>query len=167
MPYFHSYCAWIIGQVISVRVAEVLLERFETLVKEVTPTSILSLDNQVLREIGLSMAKVETIKRMAQLFLDKEEEIEDLLVGPASSVEIVKYFTEIKGIGPWTVEMFLIFNCTRLDVFSYRDLVVRKGMQKIYALNEIPSIPEARKLGAGWGELATIGTLLSWAVMGE
>ncbi|MHA2503529.1 MAG: DNA-3-methyladenine glycosylase family protein [Candidatus Kariarchaeaceae archaeon] len=167
LPPYHSFCAWITGQLVSVRVAEVFLERFEALMNPITPEGVLKLDQEQLFGIGLTRVKVAAITGLAELFVSEPDTIEQMLTDGVPSEDVITYFSQIKGIGPWTVEMFLIFNMTRLDVFSYRDLVVRKGMQILYDLPEVPSLKEARDLGQSWGELKTIGTLLSWAVMGE
>lgn len=159
-----SLSFWILSQQISGYVAEKLIQRFKDLVGEINPKNILDISDQEFRNIGLSGSKIEYIRNVA-LFVADGNDIEN--VKNYSSTEIKSYYQQIKGIGSWTCNMHLIFVLGRKDILASKDLVVRKGVKQLYDLDEIPSPKEVGKICENWGELATIGTILSWAVMGE
>lgn len=162
--HLESFCAWIMSQQISGKVAEMFLHRFRGLVGNITPKNILSTPNDQLRDIGLSRTKTEYIKNIAQFYLeDNQLDNHD----DYTSQEILDHYTQIRGIGPWTVNMFMIFNLGRLDIAAPKDLVVRKGLKRLYNLDQIPNVSQSKKIMNSWGDLATIGTILSWAAMGE
>jgi len=164
LSHFESFCAWIISQQISGLVAEQLFNRLQLQLGVITPEVVLQTDTEVFRGIGLSKSKIEYLMNIADFFV-KGKAIQNH--ENYSSEQILDHYCQIRGIGPWTVNMFLIFNLGRLDIAAPGDLVVRKGLKHLYDLPEIPSPNEARKLMQSWNELATIGTILSWAAMGE
>ncbi|MCY3412745.1 MAG: DNA-3-methyladenine glycosylase 2 family protein [Candidatus Heimdallarchaeota archaeon] len=160
-----SFCYWIIGQQVSVRAAESITKRFLALVNPLTPEKLINTPSEALREVGLSRSKAEYVKNVAHYILDHKDH--PIINHPKdySSEEIRDFFTQIRGVGPWTVNMHLIFMMGKKDVFAPGDLAVRKGLKILYNLEAIPSIRECMKYH--WGELSTIGTLLSWYVLRE
>ena len=76
-------------------------------------------------------------------------------------------FVQIKGVGEWTVQMYLIFSLGRLDVLSSGDLGVRKGVMKLYGLDEMPTQKEVDQIAETWHPLETVGTFLAWRVLDE
>ncbi|RMG38044.1 MAG: DNA-3-methyladenine glycosylase 2 family protein [Methanobacteriota archaeon] len=164
LDYFESWIYWIISQQLNGRVADLLINRFRTLCKELTPTKVLEIPDQEFRSIGISKSKTEYLKNIA-LFHQEKKNIENFEA--YSSDQIRKIYTKVRGIGPWTVDMFLIFNLNRLDILATHDLVVRKGIKRMYNLKDVPSIKMAEKIGGKWGDLATLGTLLAWEIIGD
>jgi len=79
-----------------------------------------------------------------------------------TDAEIIKQLTNIKGIGRWTAEMFLIFTLRRSDVFPVTDLGVQKGFQVFYSLDELPSIDLMNEKAEKWRPYRTIVTLYLW-----
>ena len=79
-----------------------------------------------------------------------------------STVEIVKLFVDIKGVGEWTMQMYLIFALGRFDVLAPNDLGVRKGIMKLYGLKEMPTPTQVKNLAEKWHPLETVGTVLYW-----
>ena len=77
----------------------------------------------------------------------------------------MKLFLPIKGIGEWTIQMFLIFHFGKLDVLAAKDLAVRKGIKIMYDLNHVPSVKEVHALTKSWKPYYTIGTLLAWNIL--
>jgi len=129
--YFLSLLGSIISQQLSGKVAEVIYQRVITFFKnDVTPEKILNADKEALRELGLSYRKVDYIKSLAEKVVSKEVHLDD--IESLSNQEIIDMLTKIKGIGPWTAEMFLIFSLGRKNVFSVLDLGLRNGLQKLY-----------------------------------
>lgn len=158
-----SLCYWIIGQQISARVATSIISRFHQALHPITNEKLHGLKVEDLRVLGLSNAKASYIKNTAAFFLEQGEP--DL--SQLSSQESVQLLTQIKGIGEWTAQMHLIFCEGKMDILATKDLVVRQGLEILFGLEETPNIKEATALCSDWGELATIGTLLCWAVKGE
>lgn len=160
---FEAICCWIIGQLISSKVARAITERFQTQIKEISPQSVLAMSSDELKAIGLSKSKVEYVQNLAEFFISTDMPN----FSKMSSKEVIKFFTQVRGVGKWTVEMHLIFAFGRKDILAAKDLVVRKGVKKLYDLENVPNEREVYKICKNWGNLATLGTILSWAVMGE
>lgn len=160
---FTAFCFWIIGQHISGKVADVMISKLKEELGTLSPEKILQIPIDRLRNIGLSKPKSRYLHNLAEFFLTTSGYNKDEM----SSQELIEFFSQIKGIGEWTVQMHLIFAYGRMDIFAPKDLVVRKGLAKIYDLPQVPNERDARVIGNRWGELATIGTILCWAVMGE
>ncbi len=159
---FEALCCWIIGQQISSKVARSITKRFRTHI-DITPEGIIKMSSDELKSIGFSKSKTKYVKNLATFFIsNKMPDFNEM-----TNKEIIKFFSQVKGIGEWTVQMHLIFAFGRKDVLAVKDLVVRKGIQRLYNLTNVPSEKEAKNIGMKWGKQATLGTLLSWTIMGE
>jgi DNA-3-methyladenine glycosylase II len=126
---FRRLVVAIVNQQLSVASAAAIRERLFDAV-EVTPAGILAAEESTLREVGLSAAKVEYVRNAAEAFRDR-----DLSPGglaDASDEEAIAALTEIRGVGTWTAEMYLIFVLGRPDVFPVGDLGVRRAMAELY-----------------------------------
>lgn len=161
-----SFCYWIIGQQISVYAAKCITDRFLELVVPLTTENLLSTPNDKLRSVGLSRSKSEYIHNIARFIQENQDDPRITESEKYTSDELRRYFTQIRGVGPWTVNMHLIFILGKLDVYAIGDLVVRKGIQLLYNLDEIPNEKYCKE-NYSWGDRATVGTLLSWRVLGE
>jgi DNA-3-methyladenine glycosylase II len=120
--------------------------------------------------VGLSRQKASYIHNVAEAFgkggfLWKYRKIESM--DDLSSQEITDLFIQIKGVGVWTVQMYLIFSLGRLDVLAAGDLGVRKGVQKMYNLQEMPSQKQVVEIAKKWHPFETVGTYLAWRVLDE
>lgn len=128
--YFEDICASIIGQQLSGKVADVIEGRFKKAIGgKVSPDSILSTDDQTLRECGMSWGKASYIKDLA--FKTSNNELQTKKLGKLSDEEVIKELVAVKGIGRWTAEMFLMFTLARPDVFPLDDLGIKKGFEKV------------------------------------
>ncbi|CAN5299217.1 DNA-3-methyladenine glycosylase [soil metagenome] len=144
--YFASLCSSIVSQQLSTRVANVIFERLLHLFpdQKLDPKKTLELSEAELRAVGLSFAKIKYIKDLSSKVLSGELQLENL---PAmSNDEVIAELTQVKGIGKWTAEMFLMFTLGRVDVFSHGDLGLKKAIQKIYGLIELPTEAEMVRL---------------------
>lgn len=128
-------CASIMSQQLSTKVADVIYKRFIALYdgKEPKPQQILDTPFEQLRGIGLSNAKVNYVKNVAQFELEKGMDAKKL--AKMSNEEVIIYLTEIKGVGRWTVEMLLMFALGREDVFAVDDLGIQNAMIRLYKLD--------------------------------
>ncbi len=160
----------IIYQQLSGKAARTILDRLVELLGEVTPDTILAKTEDELRSVGLSRQKASYVRNVARSF-GKGGPLEQYNATEAlkglSADEIMQLFTNIKGVGEWTVQMYLIFGLGRLDVLSPSDLGVRKGVMKLYGLDELPTPGEVKKIAKEWHPLETVGTCLAWSVLRE
>ena len=129
----------IVGQQLSTKAAATIWQRVLTLFngKMPTPQQLIKVDDQKLRDVGLSWAKVSYIKDLARHILNEE-----LDLGHISSMtndQLIEQLTAVKGLGEWSAHMFMIFGLGRLDVLPVGDLGVRKAVMNLYGLREMPN----------------------------
>ena len=150
----------ICGQQISVKAAQSVWDRVVACCSQVTPEHVLAVDRKKLRACGLSDRKTEYIADLAQHFADgrihvhRWPEMED--------EEIIAELVEVRGIGRWTAEMFLIFNLLRPDVFPLDDLGLQKGIRLGYFKGRKVSLARMRKLGESWRPWRSVATWYLW-----
>ena len=160
----------IIYQQLAYKAAKTIHDRFLALVGKLTPKNVLAKTQEELRTVGLSRQKASYIHNVAEAFgrggfLWKYHTTESL--SELSTGEITEMFSQIKGVGVWTVQMYLIFSLGRLDVLASGDLGVRKGVMKLYGLEDMPTHKEVDKIAEAWHPLETVGSFLAWRVMDE
>ena len=128
-------CASIMSQQLSTKVADVIYKRFISLYngKEPTPQQIIDTPFEKLRGIGLSNAKVNYVKNVAQFEMDFGMDAKTL--HKLENEEVISYLTRIKGVGRWTTEMLLMFALGREDVFAVDDLGIQNAMIRLYKLD--------------------------------
>lgn len=136
-PYQDTYLFLIdsvISQQLSTKVADVIYKRFLQLFpgSYPTPELLLEMSPDLLRQPGLSVAKANYIQNIARFYLEHSLHASSLQYMPDE--EILSLLTQIKGVGPWTAQMVLMFPLNRPDVFSIDDLVIRQQMIKWYML---------------------------------
>jgi len=152
----------ICGQQLSTKAAATIWGRIEKLFGGSTPSpqQVIDADPQSMRDAGLSWSKVSYFRDLAERVRDGEL---DLRVLPErSDTEVIEELTEIKGIGRWTAEMFLIFHLGRPDVLSTGDLGIRKAAQLAHGLEEMPTPAELEELGQAWEPHRTLACLYLW-----
>jgi DNA-3-methyladenine glycosylase II len=150
----------IVGQQISVKAAQSVWDRVVLCVGEVTAEKILSKPRPELRACGLSDRKTEYIADLAQHFADGS--IHTHRWPEMSDEEIIAELVQVRGIGRWTAEMFLIFNLLRPDVFPLDDLGLQKGIQLAYFRKRAVSLRTMRKLGESWRPWRSVATWYLW-----
>ena len=157
---FHTLARAIVGQQISVKAAQSVWNRFAGLVPDVSPESVLSVPRKALRACGLSDRKVEYIADLAQHFSDRAVQVDRW---PAmSDEEVVADLVQVRGIGRWTAEMFLIFNLLRPDVLPLGDLGLQKGIRLAYHRGRKISLNTMRSRGAAWQPWRSVATWYLW-----
>jgi DNA-3-methyladenine glycosylase II len=150
----------ICGQQISVKAAQSVWDRVVTCCGEITPESVLKRKRTELRACGLSDRKVEYIADLAQHFADGRIHVHRW--PEMSDEEIIAELVEVRGIGRWTAEMFLIFNLLRPDVFPLDDLGLQKGIRVAYYRGRAVSLKTMRKLGESWRPWRSVATWYLW-----
>ena len=160
---FYTLLRSIVGQQISVKAADTVWGRLEAKVKPLVPAKVARARDTTLRAAGLSGQKVSYCKNLARFFLEHlpSDGISDYW-GGLSDEEIVKQLTTIKGIGVWTVEMFLIFHLQRPDVYPLQDIAMIKAIEKDYAEGRKLSKPELIALGERWRPFRSVSTWYLW-----
>jgi len=160
--YFESLCRTIIGQQLSTTVADVIYTRFVALFhkKAITPKAVLNLSDEKLRGIGMSGAKVRFVKDLATKVLSKDIDLAALTT--MGEPEVIATLTTIKGVGPWTAEMFLMFTLGREDVFSFGDLGLKRAIQTLYKLRSEPTTPYMQRISKRWSPFRTYAALALW-----
>ncbi len=159
--YFESLCRSIISQQLGTKVARVINERFRSLFPDniIDAKTILNLEDQTIRDIGASWAKVKYIKDLAEKHLNKEVNLEN--IDQLNDKQVIHELTKVKGIGPWTAEMFLIFTLGREDVFSFGDLGLKRGLEKLYELTD-PTTEEVKLIIDRWTPYKSYGSITLW-----
>ena len=150
----------IVGQQISVKAAQSVWDRVVACAGAVTPEGILLKKPSELRACGLSDRKTEYIVDLARRFAEG-------LVHPyrwdeMSDEEVIADLVQVRGIGRWTAEMFLIFNLLRPDIFPLDDLGLQKGIRVCYFKGRKVSLARMRKLGESWRPWRSVATWYLW-----
>jgi len=160
--YFVKLCREIIGQQLIGKVAKIIFGRFEDLFsnKKVTPRKVLNIPHEVLRGVGMSHAKARYVRNLAEMVVSKELIFNDF--EKLDNEQVVGELTKVKGIGPWTAEMFLMFTLAREDVFSHGDLGLRKAVQKMYGFKDKPSKEQIENIAIKWAPYRTYACLILW-----
>jgi DNA-3-methyladenine glycosylase II len=150
----------IVGQQISVKAAQSVWDRVVACVGDVSPQGILSKPRPQLRACGLSDRKVEYIADLAQHFADGSIHVHRW---PEMDDEaIIAELVQVRGIGRWTAEMFLIFNLLRPDVFPLDDLGLQKGICRSYYRGRKVSLRTMTRLGETWRPWRSVATWYLW-----
>lgn len=160
--YFYSLCREIIGQQLSKKAASTIFARFKRLFprEEITAKNVLKVSDDRIRKAGASWAKVKFVKDLAQKTINKKLELEK--ISELDNLKVVEKLTQVKGIGPWTAEMFLMFTLGREDVFSHGDLGLRKTIKKIYSLKDNAGQKEIEVIANTWSPYRTYACLILW-----
>lgn len=136
VTHFESLVESVISQQLAVKAADTIFGRVKKAAGgRILPARLATLSESELREAGLSGAKFKTIHGLAHAALSKKIDFKNLHE-IESDEEIFRQLTSLWGIGPWTVDMFMMFQLGRLDIWPTGDLGVRRGWEKIYALRE-------------------------------
>lgn len=165
--YYYNLCKSIISQQISTKVAETISRRFYDLGQgeQITPEKVAQLTDQELRSVGLSRPKITYIRDLTEKIFTGELVIKDF--DQLTNVQITEQLLKVKGIGPWTVKMFLIFGLNRLDVLPVEDLGVRKAIQSVYQLAKLPTAQEIEELACCWHPYETLASWYLWRSLGN
>lgn len=164
VPVFQSLVQAIIYQQLSGKAADTILSRFQALFGDACfplPAQVLAVSPEQLRAAGLSKPKAKYLQGVAEKAVSGKlpslEECDCL-----TDAEIIERLTELKGVGRWTVEMFLIFNLARPDVLPVEDLGVRRGFQIAYGKRKLPEPEQLEKFGQRWKPYRTSAARYLW-----
>lgn len=162
--YYHELVDSIISQQLSVKAARTIEGRFKALFGDEfpSPEQILKKDVEELRAVGLSRPKVRYIQDLAMKIIEGEVRFDTL--DQLSNDEIVEELTKVKGIGVWTVHMFLMFCMARLDVLPVGDLGIRNGIMRLYNLEKVPDAAEIEAIAKtnNWHPYESVACWYIW-----
>jgi len=162
--YYQELVDSIISQQLSVKAARTIEGRFKDLFggEFPSPEQILEKDIEELRAVGLSRPKGRYIQDLASKILDGTVRFDTL--DKLSNDEIVEELTKVKGIGVWTVHMFLMFCMGRLDVLPVGDLGVRNGIMRLYNLENVPDAAEIETIAKNnnWHPYESVASWYVW-----
>ncbi|MCC6210016.1 MAG: DNA-3-methyladenine glycosylase 2 family protein [Burkholderiales bacterium] len=157
---FHTLARAIVGQQISVKAAQSVWNRFAAVAVDVSPEKIVSLKKSQLRACGLSERKAEYIADLAGRFADGRVHLHRW--ARMDDEAIIEDLVQVRGIGRWTAEMFLIFNLLRPDVFPLGDLGLQKGLRLAYHGGRKVSLQTMRRRGETLRPWRSVATWYLW-----
>lgn len=160
--YFQELYETIIFQQLSGKAAQSILRKFEALYPEnkPTPEQVQKTTEEALASAGVSRQKRGYLYSLAEKFLDGT--IQATAFEQLSDEEIIEELVQIKGIGRWSAQMFLLFTLGREDIFAPDDLGLRKALQEQLSLEELPKPKEAEELAEQWKPYRSYASLLLW-----
>jgi DNA-3-methyladenine glycosylase II len=152
----------IVGQQLSTKAARSIWERLVEILGGTfpQPSKLLAADAETIRSAGLSRSKVSFLRDLAERAGDGRLDLPRLAELPDE--DVIATLTEIKGVGPWTAEMFLIFHLGRPDVVSTGDLGIRRAVQIAYGLDDLPGPTDLERIAEPWRPHRTLACLYLW-----
>lgn len=160
---FSSVVHHIIGQQISTKAQATIWGRMQEFLGEVNADTILAAGMEKIQSLGISYRKAEYITDFARRVENGEFDIEDIL--QMSDKDAIEKLSSLKGVGVWTAEMILLFCMQRLNIFSFDDLAIRRGLRMVYHHREIDS-KLFEKYRKRFSPYCSVVSLYLWAVAG-
>lgn len=163
--YFEKLCGEIINQQLSDKASATIFAKFKKLYPQgkITPQHTIKLGHDQIRKAGPSNSKVKFIKGLAQKLVNEELKLEKL--ESLTDEEVMTRLTRVKGIGPWTAEMFMMFSLGRSNLFSYGDLGLRKAIKKLYKFKTDPTQKQMEKIVNKWSPYKSYACIILWQVL--
>lgn len=171
---FSALVETIVSQQLSTRVADVIFGRVCALCHDangsgngsgngagLTPERVLALDTTQLRAAGLSGAKAKYVQELAGKVTDGTIILDDL--GALPDEDVTRVLSQVKGIGPWSTHMFLIFRLHRPDVWPIGDLAIVKALQRFHGFRKVPKVKKLEKMGEAWRPYRSLAAWYLWA----
>jgi DNA-3-methyladenine glycosylase II len=157
---FQTLARAIVGQQISVKAADSVWARFAGYVRDIKPEHVVTLELEALAACGLSRRKAEYVRDLAGHFADGR-------VAPKrwqrmQDAAVIAELIDVRGIGRWTAEMFLIFNLRRPDVWPLDDIGLQKAVAQHYCADERPAPTRLREIGEQFAPWRTVATWYLW-----
>lgn len=158
---FESLVSIVVSQQLGTKAADSIFVRVKEAVKgDVTSLPILKIKPEKLRSAGLSAAKTKTLKEIAAAV--ENNSLDLLALKKMPEEESAKRLMQIWGLGPWSVEMFMMFSLGREDVFSAGDLGLIRSMEAIYNLSKNTPRASLLAISRKWSPYRTYASLLLW-----
>jgi len=158
--YFRVLLTGIVAQQLSPEVSMQLMTKLTHYVGRLTPENILRTSEYRLEMAGLSNQKTGYALGFSQMVLDGTIDLEYIDTLPDSGV--VKYLKQVRGLGQWTIEMFMLLSMCRTDVLPGDDFLLKKGAQHLFGLAQLPKRGELNKLTEHWRPWRSLAVWYVW-----
>lgn len=161
VPHFERLCSTIVGQQLSVRAARTIMDRVRTAAGRIDPAALAALDDATLRACGLSGAKTRAVRDLCA-------HVDDGRLHPGSlwrldDEAVTTRLVAVRGIGPWSADMFLLFGLGRPDVWATGDLGLRRALEDMDGLPDAPAPPAMIARAEAWRPWRGLASLYLWA----
>ena len=161
---FSTLIRSIVGQQISVPAADAVWGRFSALVGEISPKLILKQTPEALKNSGLSARKVEYIRGISETWTKEYAEIDWEIL---SDDQVKRKLIALRGVGPWTAEMILMFSLLRPDIFPIDDIGAIRAIENIYNGGEVMSKEDLLDQAENWAPWRTVATWFLWRTIDD
>jgi DNA-3-methyladenine glycosylase II len=159
---FKALIRAIVGQQLSAKAAATIFSRFEALFDAFpTPPQVLAVPDDRLRGVGLSSQKLGYLRDLCRRIVEGELPLD--VLDRMDDEAVIEKLTQVKGIGRWTAEMFLIFRLQRPDVLPVGDLGIVRAVQRAYKLRKAPSPDRLTRIGEVWRPYRSVACWYLWA----
>lgn len=163
-PGYATLLRTIVGQQVSVAAASSVWNKLESLLGEgCPPEQLMAQDFDALRACGLSRQKQGYARSLAELVVSGELPLHAL---PQDDEEAIGYLTQVKGIGRWSAEVYLLFAEGRQDIWPAGDLAVQEGVGRLLAMTERPSEKQIRDIAEAWRPHRGAAAIFTWHIYG-
>jgi DNA-3-methyladenine glycosylase II len=155
----------ILSQQISTKAAQSIRQRLDQLIHPdpISAESIFKRTDDELRSVGLSRQKTSYLKDLCVCVLEQRLRLDR--IARLSDEDVIEQLVQVKGIGRWTAQMFLIFSLGRLDVFPHDDLIVRSSMKELYGLEELPNKKKSHEIASTWKPYSSVASWYCWRLI--
>ena len=159
---FESLVEAIISQQLSGTSARAIFGRLKALVgnEVIVPHALKRVHVSRLRKAGVSPQKIRYLKDLSSRVVDGRLDLERLK--ELEDVEVIRVLDEVKGIGPWTAHMFLLFTLGRPDVLPVDDLGIQLAVKRVYSLRKLPSAKKIEEIASNWHPYCSVASLYLW-----
>jgi DNA-3-methyladenine glycosylase II len=159
---FKALTRAIVGQQLSTKAAATIFSRFEALFDAFpTPLQVLAVPDDRLRGVGLSAQKLGYLRDLCRRIVEGELPLD--VLDRMDDEAVIENLTQVKGIGRWTAEMFLIFRLQRPDVLPLGDLGIVRAVQRAYKLRKAPTPDRLTRIGEAWRPYRSVACWYLWA----
>lgn len=160
-PGFEGLARIIVGQQVSVASANAIWARCEEHIRPLTPDAVIGMSDDALRAAGLSRPKVKTLRAISEAVRDGGLDL--VTFGGADDEGIREALCSVKGIGPWTADIYLMFCLGRPDAFAPGDLALQVAAQHAFDLDQRPAPEKLAEMAEAWRPWRGVSARLLWA----
>ncbi|MCY9666166.1 DNA-3-methyladenine glycosylase [Paenibacillus alginolyticus] len=157
---FESLVMSIISQQLSAKAAATIKARVKLILPDVTPELVLAVEEEAIRQCGVSYPKIRYIRDLSSKVIAREVELDNLQA--LDNTELLKQLTSVKGIGSWTAEMFLIFTLGRPDVMSIGDAGLQRAAKWLHTLSDRKDGNYLGEIAPNWAPYRSFASLYLW-----
>jgi len=159
---FESLIEAMISQQLSGQSARAIFGNLKALLQTevIDAQTLQKLTASKLRKAGVSPQKIRYLKDLGSRVVNGQLDLSSLRIKPDD--EVIRILDEVKGIGPWTAQMFLLFVLGRPDVLPVDDLGIQLAIQKVYSLRKLPKTEKIKQIATNWHPYCSIASLYLW-----